>query len=41
MHQLSEFLPIPGHTHLFFALAYMVTVIGGLCNASVARLLVS
>ena len=39
--QLSEIVAIPGHTHLFFALAYLVNVIGGLCNASVARLHVS
>ena len=38
---LSEIVAIPGHTHLFFAKAHLVNEIGGLCNASVARLLVS
>ena len=38
---LSEIVVIPGHTHFFFAEAHMVNEIGGLCNASMARLLVS
>ena len=38
---LSEIVAIPGHTHLFFAEAHFVNEIGGLCNASVARLIVS
>ena len=38
---LTEIVTIPGHTHLFFAEAHLVNEIGGLCNASVARLLVS
>ena len=38
---VSEIVETPGHTHLFFAPAHLVIEIGGLCNASVARLLVS
>ena len=30
--RLSEIVAIPGHTHLFFALAYLFNEIGGLCN---------
>ena len=37
---LSEIVAIPGHTHLFFAEAHLVDEIDGLCNASVASLLV-
>ena len=39
--RLSEIVAIPGHTRLFFAEAHLVNEIGELCNASVARLLVS
>ena len=39
--RLSEIVAIPGHTHNFFAEAHLVNEIGGLCNASVAGLLVS
>ena len=38
---LSEIVETPGYTHLFFAPAHLVIEIGGLCNASVARFLVS
>ena len=34
-------MAIPGHTDFFFAEDHLVNEIGGLCNASVARLLVS
>ena len=38
---LSEIVVISGHTHFFFAEAHLVNEIDGLCDASVARLLVS
>ena len=39
--RLSEIVAIPGHTDLYFAEDHLVNEIGGLCNASVAGLLVS
>ena len=39
--RLSEIVAIPGHTDLYFAKAHLVNEIGGLCNASVAGLLLS
>ena len=39
--RLSEIVAIPSHTYLFFAKDHLVNEIERLCNASVARLLVS
>ena len=39
--QLSKIVAISGPTHFFFAPAHLVNEIDWLCNASVARLLIS